>query len=121
MFVGLNFSFGPQSSASGIFKILGVLAVPSEPAVKLHRLWIGDGHNDRLPPKPHPADASTAWRRSVQMAVEPQPFGGTLADAAAGSARPAVETAHSVAAAISSHPPGIAPGHPAGAGCIAQP
>lgn len=53
-------------------------------------------------PRSDPPDASAAWRRFPQMAREPEPDAGTLADAAAGTAAGrAVAPTHAAAAAFS--------------------
>ena len=64
-------------------------------------------------PRTHPADASTAWRPSPHVAVEPRPHPGAPAGAAAGPAGRAVETPYASAAALS-NAPGIGAGNPPG-------
>jgi len=105
--------------------ILGVLAVSSEPSVKARTLWIGHAHTSCPYPRTHPADASAAWRRSPQMAPEPQPHAGALAGAAAGPAGHAVQAPHAAAAAALSHAPRIElnrrrPIDPGGMPCVAR-
>jgi hypothetical protein len=57
-----------------------------------------------LPTRPHPADASAAWRPSPHMAVEPRPHPGAPAGAAAGPAGRAVAAPYAAAAALSNAP-----------------
>ena len=96
--------------------ILGVLAVSPEPSVKTRTLCLRHAHTGCPHPRTHPADASTAWRPSPHMAVEPQPHPGALAGAAAGPAGRAVETPYAAAAALS-HAPGIGAGNRPAAPC----
>ena len=99
--------------------ILGVLAVSAEPSIKARALWMRHAHTACHYPRTDPADASAAWRRSPQMAPEPQPHAGALAGAAAGTAGRAVQARHAAAAAALSHAPGIDAGRSTRAACLA--
>jgi len=100
-------AYPQQEPPATSLTILGVLAVSPEPSVKARTLWIGHAHTSCPYPRTHPADASAAWRRSPQMAAEPQPHAGALAGAATGPAGRTVQTPHAAAAAALSHTPGI--------------
>jgi hypothetical protein len=89
------------------FKILDVLAVSSEPAVKTGALALPHAHAGCHRPRTNFANAPKAWRRSPHMAAEPQPRSGALAVAAAGPAGSAVENPYATTAALSDAP-GIA-------------
>ena len=93
----------PQTS----FKILDVLAISFEPAVKTGVLALPHAHTGCHRPRTDFANAPKAWRRSPHMAPEPQPRSGALAAAAAGQAGAAVENPYAATAALSDAP-GIA-------------
>lgn len=89
------------------FKILDVLAISFEPAVKTGVLALPHAHTGCHRPRTDFANAPKAWRRSPHMAAEPQPRSGALAAAAAGPAGAAVENPYAATAALSDAP-GIA-------------
>jgi len=86
------------------FKILDVLAVSSEPAVKTGVLALPHAHTGCHRPRTDFANAPKAWRRSPHMAAEPQPRSGALAVAATGPAGSAVENPYAATAALSDAP-----------------